>query len=202
MSIAIQPYEECLELPVFPPRRFTVEEYHRMGEAGVLTEDTQVELLEGLIVRKMIRKPIHDGMVAVIRKALAAILPEGWHVRVQSAVTTSDSEPEPDLAVVRGSERDYLTSHPLPRDVALVVEVAETSLDRDRNKARLYARAGIPGYWIINLIGAVVEAYTQSSHAEGAPSYDARKTYQGNELVPLVIEGREIANIPACELLP
>ena len=202
MSIATQPYEEGLELPVFPVHRFTVEEYHLMGEAGVLTEDAQVELLEGWIVRKMIRKPIHDGMVAVIRRALAAVLPEGWHVRVQSAVTTNDSEPEPDLAVVLGPERNYLTKHPLPRDIALVVEVAETSLDRDRNKRRLYARAGIPQYWIVNLSEAVVEAYTQPSHTEGVPAYGEQRNYSGDELVPFVIEGREITRIPARELLP
>lgn len=202
MSTATQPDKECMELPVFPMRRFTVAEYHRMGEAGVLTEADQVELLEGLVVRKMIRKPIHDAMVAAIRRSLGAVLPVDWHVRVQSAITTSDSEPEPDLVVVRGSERDYLATHPLPHDVALVVEVAETSLGRDRNKRRLYARAGIPAYWIINLVDQVVEVFTRPSCGEGVPAYCEQQNYQGDQLVPLLIQGREIARTPARELLP
>ncbi|MCY2992118.1 MAG: Uma2 family endonuclease [Planctomycetota bacterium] len=201
MSIVTQPYEECSDLPVFSTR-FTVEEYHQMGEAGVLTEEDQVELLEGWIVTKMNRKPIHDSTVATEHDLLRKYLPDGWHVRGQMAVTTGDSEPEPDLAIVRGKTRDYVSAHPRPQDVALVIEVAESSLGRDRAKRRLYARAGIPQYWIINLTEAVVEVYTQPSHAEGVPAYGEQQNYSGDELVPFVIEEREIARIPARELLP
>jgi Uma2 family endonuclease len=79
-------------------------------------------------------------------------MPLGWRVRVQLAITTSDSEPEPDLAVVCGSIRDHARRHPAPHEIVLVIEVAASSLTVDRAKARLYARAGIPAYWIVNLV--------------------------------------------------
>ena len=134
--------------PVVPPvpvRRFTVEEYHQMIQAGILGEDDDVELLEGWIVPEMPRNPAHDALIAwVHNRVLAPRLREGWFCRGQSAITTPDSEPEPDLALIRGSERDYLSRHPGPADTALAVEVADSSLSRDRSiKARIYAAAGV-----------------------------------------------------------
>src|SRR5690348_4645166 len=90
-------------------RRFSVDEYHRMIETGILNELDQVELLEGVVVVKMPRNPIHDATIELIEEALSRLLPAGWRVRVQSAVTFRDSEPEPDLAVVRGSPRNRVT---------------------------------------------------------------------------------------------
>lgn len=202
MSIATHPCEERREIPFFPVHSFTVEEYHRMGDAGVLSEADQVELLEGWIVPKMNRKPIHDCTVATAHDLLSKLLPDGWHVRGQSAVTTVDSEPEPDLAIVRGKPRDYLAAHPGPLDVALIVEVAESSLGRDRAKRRLYARAGIPQYWIVNLIDHVVEVYTAPVSADEAPAYGAEQNYAADQRLPLQLDGRDIASIPAREFLP
>ena len=102
--------------PVVPPvpvRRFTVDEYHQMIRAGILGEDDNVELLEGWIVPKMPRNPAHDALIAwVHNRVLAPRLREGWYCRGQSAITTPDSEPEPDLAVIRGS--DAITSAVIP----------------------------------------------------------------------------------------
>ena len=96
-------------VPPLPVRRFTVEEYHQMIQAGVLGEDDDVELLEGWIVPKMARNPAHDAVVSMVMvDVLTPRLPKGWFCRGQSAITTADSEPEPDVAVVRGSTRDYL----------------------------------------------------------------------------------------------
>jgi hypothetical protein len=90
--------------PPVPVRKFTVEEYHRLIQLGVLHEDEPLELLEGWIVFKMPRNPLHDAVVSLIlNRVLAPRLPEGWFCRGQSAVTTADSEPQPDIAVVRGS---------------------------------------------------------------------------------------------------
>lgn len=155
----------------FPSRLFTVEEYHRMGEAGVLTEDDRVELLEGRIVTKMNHNPQHDAVVELVDETISRLLPRGFRVRIQSSVTTLDSEPEPDAAVVRGSIRDRLTRHPGPSDTALVVEVSETSLRRDRAKRRLYARAGIAVYWIVNLIDSQLEVYTEPTGQDASPQY-------------------------------
>src|SRR4051812_40189587 len=93
--------------PAGPLRRFTVDEYHRMIRTGILTEDDPVELLEGWIVLKMPHNPPHDATVDQSREVLQAALPAGWRVRVQSAITLSDSEPEPDLVVVPGPAARY-----------------------------------------------------------------------------------------------
>ena len=132
------------EVPPFPVRRFTVDEYHELMRLGVLTDDDQVELLEGWLVPKVGHNPPHDGTVALIHESLRVLLPPGWHIRVQSSMTTSDSEPEPDLAVVPGTARDYMTRHPDPREIALAVEVSDSSLSRDRLKRRIYARELLP----------------------------------------------------------
>jgi Uma2 family endonuclease len=192
------------ELPPLPVRRFSVKEYHRMIDSGILTDEDRVELLEGWIVPKMPRNPPHDGVIALIyNRVLTPRMPEGWFCRGQSAVTTSDSEPEPDLAVIRGRERDYLKRHPGPRDMALVIEVADTSIRRDRViKARLYARAGIPVYWIVNLPGGRVEVHTEPSGPTKTPTYNQRRNFGRTRNVPLILDGTVVAEIPVRDLLP
>ena len=145
----------------FPVRRFSVQEYQQMAEAGVLTDQEDVELLEGWVTPKMIHNPPHDLAVGLVEEAIRSRLTEVWKLRTQSAITTEDSKPEPDVAVVRGPLRRYAQEPPKPDDIAVVVEIADTSLARDRHKGRLYARAGIAAYWIVNLIDRQIEVYTQ-----------------------------------------
>jgi len=174
-----------------------------MIQTGLLTEDDPVELLEGWIVPKMPRNPPHDGTVAVGRRLLAGRVPVDWHVRVQSAITLSDSEPEPDLVAARGVEEDYFSRHPAPTDIALVVEVADSSLTRDRiDKGRAYARAGIVIYWIVNLVDFQVEVYTDPTGPDAAPRYRQQQNFDRNANVPLVIDGVVVAQVPVSELLP
>lgn len=123
-----------------------------MAELGVLAEDDRVELLEGVITPKMTHNPPHDSVVALLEHAIRPLLPAGWSLRIQSSVTTADSEPEPDVAIVRGGPREFMQRHPGGADVACVVEASEASLERDRTKRRLYARAAVPIYWIVNLV--------------------------------------------------
>src|SRR5208283_4996251 len=108
--------------PVVPPvpvRRFTVDEYHQMIQAGIIGEDDNVELLEGWIVPQMARGPAHDAIISVIMNVVVETrLPKGWFGRVRSGMTTTDSEPEPDVVVVRGSPRVYFARHPGPADMA------------------------------------------------------------------------------------
>jgi Uma2 family endonuclease len=188
--------------PPYPVRTFTVDEYHRLGQSGVLSEKDDVELLEGWIVPKMIRNPIHDVVVGLVDAAIRSRIPEGWVIRNQSAITTADSEPEPDVAVVRGPIRRYTTHHPLPDDVALVVEVADTSLERDRQKAKVYARAGIPAYWIVNLVDSQIEMYSHLAPSEAHNRYANRRPLSPQDEAALIIEGRQIATIRVSELLP
>jgi Uma2 family endonuclease len=191
-------------LPPVPVCQFSVEEYHRMIDAGILTEEDQVELLEGWIVPKMPRNPTHDAIVTFIyNRVLAPRLPTGWFCRGQSAITTDDSEPEPDIAVVRGDERDYLKRHPGPQDMALAVEVAKTSLQRDRGlKARIYARAGVPVYWIVNLVDRRIEEHTEPSGPVKEPRYRKRRLLGPTRTIALVLDGHEIDSIPVRDLLP
>jgi Uma2 family endonuclease len=149
VSVSTQPdapnFTETLAVPTEPVWRFSVAQYHQMIRLGILTEDDPVELLEGWIIHKMPKNPPHRAATKLTRNALEEIVPEGWYVDAQEPITLLDSEPEPDVVVVRGNTRDYLDRHPGSQDLALVVEIADSTLERDRtSKKRLYARAGIP----------------------------------------------------------
>jgi Uma2 family endonuclease len=183
--------------------RFSVARYQKMIEVGILTSEDKVELLENYVVLKMPRNPPHDGTIDLLKAALPAAIPSGWPLRVQQTVVLSDSQPEPDFAVVRGSPRSYLTRHPNAADVGLLVEVADSSLLRDqRDKARIYARGGIPCYWIVNLVDQRIEVYTQPSGPTPVPAYGAFQTYQPGDAVPLVLDGTAAATVLVADLLP
>jgi Uma2 family endonuclease len=204
MSTTIpDPLLPACAIPPLPVRRFTVDEYHHMIESGVLHDDEPLELLEGWLVPKMTRKPPHDVAVVLASDALRTRIPQGYHLRIQCAETTSDSEPEPDIVVVRGVARDYTSRHPGPNETALVIEVADSSLTRDRSvKARVYARAGIAVYWIVNLVDSQIEVYTAPTGPCDEPRYQSRRDFHPRESAPLLIDGNEIGSIPAQDLLP
>jgi len=202
MSI-LTPPTDLIQWPPEPARRLTVAEYHEMLKAGILRQDDPFELLEGWLVPKMTRNAPHDVAVSLAEQAIDRELPEEWFRRIQSAVTTADSEPEPDIAVVRGPRRRYLQGHPGPKDTGLLVEVADSSLQRDRTtKQRVNARSMIPVYWIVNLIDMHIEVYTDPSGPDAEPHYRNRQDYGPGDCVPLVLDGQEIARIPVRDLLP
>jgi Putative restriction endonuclease len=203
MSIMTPPTGGMFQLPPYPVWKFSVDDYHRLIESGVLTEDDPVELLEGWIVPKMPRNTPHDVCLDKSQEALRAILPAGWRLRVQSAITTPDSEPEPDFAIVPGPANRYLANHPLPQDITTLIEVADSSLDRDRNdKGRLYARAAISIYWIINLVDSQVEVHTAPTGPDPSPCYRQRQDYDRNANVPLMIGGQHVGQVAVRDLLP
>jgi Uma2 family endonuclease len=202
ISSAIEPVM-LAAMPPEPVCRLTPWQYHEMIAAGILTEGDPVELLEGWLVPKMVKNPPHSTARHLTTKALEQLLPSGWHVRSQEPLTLGDSEPEPDVAVVRGDPKQYERSHPGSGDVALVVEVADASLARDRSiKKQVYARAGIPVYWIVNLSERQIEAYSDPSGAGEAPEYRQRTDYAAGAEVPLVIQGRPAGHISVAALLP
>ncbi len=183
--------------------RFSVARYQRMIEAGILTSEDKVELLENYVVLKMPRNPPHDGTLDLVKAAIPARIPAGWLPRVQQTVVLSDSQPEPDFALARGTPRTYLNRHPTPADIGLIVEVADSSLLRDqRDKTRIYARGGIPCYWIVNLVDRRIEVYTQPSGPTAVPAYSSFQIYQPGDAVPLVLDGATVGTVPADELLP
>jgi hypothetical protein len=185
-----------------PAHRFSVKQYQRMVELGFLTDEDKVELLDGWIVDKMPRNPPHDGTISQALRRLARVLPEELVIRVQSAVVLPTSQPEPDLAIVRGPGEIYFERHPTPRDIEFLVEVSDSTLERDREmKGPLYAQARVAIYWIVNLSASVIEVYTQPRTGR-APGYRVRRDYTTNDSVPVVIAGEEIARIPVRQLVP
>jgi hypothetical protein len=184
-------------------RRLSVAKYHRLTELGILTEDDNVELLEGYLVRKMGHNSFHDGTLHRTLKRLRATVPPGWDIRIRSAVTLPDSEPEPDLALVRDEPNGYMTRHPNASDVGVLIAVADSTLESDRQeKGRIYARAGIGCYWIINLPEAQVEVYTSPSGPAVMPAYGARQDYRPADAVPVVLDGNVVARLLVQDLLP
>jgi len=141
-------------------RRWTRSEYDRLVNLGVFDREP-IELLAGQLVVAEPHGAYHASSISAADYAVRAALPPGWLVRVQLPIGLDDeSEPEPDLAVVPGRPGDYRAAH--PERPALVVEVAESSLDFDRqHKGSLYARARIEDYWIVNLVDRVVEVYRE-----------------------------------------
>ena len=184
-------------------RRFTVPEYHNLIRIGVLTEDDNLELIEGYLVHKMSCNPPHDGTILRLNNRLVRLLPSGWQARVQSAITLPDSEPEPDVAIVRGGERSFDTHHPGAADVDVVIEVAASTLPGDRtDKGRVYAKAGIREYWIVNLVDSQVEVYTLPSGPGVTPGYGSRQDYPAGAVVPLVLDGQQVGSLLVSDVLP
>jgi Uma2 family endonuclease len=182
-----------------PIWRLTVEQYHAMINAGIVREDSPVELVEGILFRKLSKNPPHRFASVRLQRASGALLPAGWDTLSQDPITLTASEPEPDIVVIRGSNADYPDRHPGPGDVALVIEVAEASLAYDRGiKKVAYASAGIPVYWIVNLIDRQIEIHTDPR----GETYQSVSIIPASGMVPLVIAGANAGSIPAASILP
>lgn len=143
--------------------RFTVEDYERMVRTGILTEEDRVELLEGEIIQMSPIGERHASCVKRLNRLLAQRLGDRAIVSVQDPIRLDDdSEPQPDLAILRPKADFYASGHPRPGDILFLIEVADTTQEKDRGvKIPLYARAGIPEVWLMDLEQARVEVYGQ-----------------------------------------
>lgn len=187
--------------PPFAVRRWTVKEYEQLAELGILTEDDRVELLEGWIVPQMTHNPPHDWTITQCELVLGPHLEQaGWVRRIQCAIDIRGSQPEPDIAVVHGPNDRYARQRPSSGDIALIIEVAETSIRRDRRKARMYAEARVSEYWIINLIDEQIEWRSEPDAA--ARQYRQTRILRRGEVIPLRLEGKVLAEVPVDQLLP
>jgi Uma2 family endonuclease len=187
--------------PAIQTKHWTRQEYDRLADAGILAPDERVELLEGEIVTMTPQHGPHSASIGLAETALRkAFGPAHW-IRIQlPLIVDPDSEPEPDLAVVVGSPREYVAEH--PRTASLVVEIADSTLERDRAyKAPIYARAGIPEYWIVNLAERCLEIYRNPLVSPGQPArYQVSRRVSSTETVsPLSIPA---ATITVADLLP
>jgi Uma2 family endonuclease len=206
---AVQRIRDLLSTPGSPVG-LTVEQYHRMIEGRILEEGAPIELLDGFLVHKDRAKAGEDPMtignehrwaVENLKRVLAAVESHGHHLTSQQPVTLPpDGEPEPDGAIVRGTIDDYRLGPPTGADVSCVIEVADSSLDRDRGtKQRIYADAGIGQYVIVNLVERVIEVYERP--AVGTGRYDAPARVRGGERVAFAV-GDARVEVEAARLLP
>jgi Uma2 family endonuclease len=187
--------------PGLVPYRLNVDQYEAMIKAGVFTKHDRLELIEGLLVAKMTKGTKHSTASERCRRVIERSLLPGWHVRTEKPVRVPGrvSEPEPDVSVVRGDVDDYEGRNPDPDDVALVVEVGESSIVADQTEmVRVYGGGGIPVYWIVNLVDRQLEVYT--SPTGGA--YPAPTILGETQSVDLAIGGQVAGQIAVADLLP
>ncbi len=184
-----------------PLHRITVDEYERIVASGALEDPARIELIDGYMVDKMAKSPGHSYSTIEAHQALSGRLPAGWSARMEQPVRIpAYDEPEPDISVVRGASADYRSRVPDPADVALLVEVSDTTLVQDRGlKLAAYAKDGIPVYWIVNLVDRQVEVYTRPLKAG---RYRSRKDYKPGQQVPVVIAGQPLRPIAVDDILP
>jgi Uma2 family endonuclease len=185
-----------------PQRDLTVEQYLRLFDAGILTEDDRVELIDGLIMAQLPRGPEHDYALMVLSSRLFSLASDTFVVRSRSALILPTSVPEPDFVLARGRREMYRHRHIAYSDTALAMEVSALSLLRDRtDKSRIYARAGIPVYWVVNVIDKVIEVYTQPSGQVPAPAYGKRDDYAIGTAVPVVLDGQTVGTIAVADVM-
>jgi len=172
-------------------RPISVDEYHRMIDAGILDEDEKVQLIDGMLVAMTPQGQPHAFAIMRLTRLFARALSDDFEILPQLPLTLGDdSEPEPDLAVVRAQDVASTTRH--PRTALLVIEVSGDSLRFDRRtKAALYARTGIPEYWIANLEDATIEVRSDPDTATGAYR-DTRVVRRGETLTAAAVPGVQV----------
>ena len=169
-----------------------------MIERGDFDGLPDVELLEGYLVEKMTEGPLHAAFVFELLRWLIESMPKDVAVRGPAPVTTQDSEPVPDLAIAKGPRRLYFSRHPSPSETHLLIEVAVSSLSRDKNvKRRIYARAACPHYWVIDLVARQIHVYTDP-RPDG--SYGDDRIVAADVAVSVPVEG--VGEFRLVDLLP
>ena len=175
-----------------------------MIDAGFFGDKTSIFLWDGRLVEKMTVGRPHYIAANDLAKRLERCVPVGWYVGTEQPIAlNAKSLPVPDVSVVRGTLRDYPKRHPTPADVALLVEVSDSSLPGDEdNKQRTYAAAAIAAYWIVNLPGRCVDVYSQPTGPVEHPTYADHQTYGPDAAVPVVLDGVEVGRVAVREVLP
>ncbi|WP_392476133.1 Uma2 family endonuclease [Nostoc sp. C110] len=159
---------------VVTPKRFTIDEYHRLIELEFLKESDHIELIRGELIQMVAKGTPHTVCGSILCRQLDRLLGDRAVIRGQDPITLpSQSEPEPDVAVARGKDEDYLAHHPYPEDIFLVIEISDSTLDYDQTtKLKIYAEAAISDYWIVNLNVRQLERYSQPyQNAQGEFNY-------------------------------
>ena len=182
--------------------RMTLEEYEALVASGVFKGRNRFHLINGYLVEKMTQNPPHAVADERCGRELDRVIPRGWHVRADKPIRIPkpgrDSEPEPDRSVVRGKIEDYSERHPGPGDIALVVEIADSSLADDHQLAvGVYGPSGIPVCWIVDVNARRIEVYT----LQGPEGYGPPEFFVEGQSVPVMIRGRVIGQIAVKDIL-
>jgi len=165
-------------------KRFSLDEYHRLAKLGFFHEDDRIELIRGEIIQRAAKGTLHTTCCSNLLEELAILVAGKAKVRCQDPITLpSSSEPEPDFVIVRLRADNYLSAHPTASDVLLVIEIADSTLKYDQEtKLSLYAEAGIPDYWIFNLVKNYLENYSEPyQDSQGNFGYTVKRIVLPNQ---------------------
>lgn len=194
--------------PTDPPpgsvRRFTLAEYNRLIDLGILGKRDRCHLINGVIRNKMSKNAPHISATGKLNKRLSRLLPDEYFLLPDPAVQfpNSESEPEPDFVITAGPDTRFDEAKPVAGDVLLVIEVSHSSLAADRGEMlEMYAGGKIVEYWIVNLIDGIVEVYTQPRGGK-KPTYRTRTDYAAGDGVPVVLGGKQVGTIAVSDILP
>ena len=174
-------------MTVATAKRFTITEYHRLADLDFFTEDDRVELIKGEIIKMAAKGKAHSVCNTRLYRELFKLLEEKATIRGQEPIIINDSEPEPDLTIVKNTPDDYFLNHPIQSDIFLIIEVADSSLKYDQEiKLSLYAEADISDYWIFNLVNYYLECYSDPyQDLQGKFGYRHKSIILPNESVKL-----------------
>jgi Uma2 family endonuclease len=183
-------------------RRWTRREYERLIELGVFAPGERLELIDGVLLVKEPQGALHFSAIRLLQDTLSRVLGDSWEIRAQGPIALdARSEPEPDIAVVQGTFRDYVLEH--PARASLVIEVSDATLAIDRRKGGVYARAGVPDFWIVNLVDRRLEIYRSPARSPqsrfGWTYSDVRHVGRSELVTPLILPA---ARIPVSDLVP
>ncbi len=190
-------------MTVVKPKRFTIDEYHRLISLGFLTEGDRIELIRGELIQMTAKGTPHTVCGSILCRQLDRLLGDQAVIRGQDPITLANhSEPEPDVVIARGRHEDYLAHHPYPEDILLVVEISDSTLAYDQTtKLGLYAEAGISNYWIVNLNAYQLERYSQPyQNIQGEFNYLTKQISLANQSV--AIPGFEDALLDLSRIFP
>ncbi|MEM7717321.1 MAG: Uma2 family endonuclease [Cyanobacteria bacterium P01_A01_bin.68] len=171
------------------PKRFTIDEYHRLIELGFFTEHDHIELIRGELIQMVSKGTPHTVCGSILCRQLDRILGDRAVIRGQDPITLpNNSEPEPDVVVAFGKDEDYLAHHPYPEDILLVIEISDSTFTYDqKQKLEIYAEAGINHYWIVNLNARQLECYQKPlRNSEGSFLYQNKQIYLPEQSISIL----------------
>jgi len=200
MPVAVPPTESPPALGA-PLVRFTSDRYEQLTEQGFFGPQDKIELIDGYLVEKMPQNDPHMVIVDLLSEIFLRALPPEWTIRCQLGVKlSSDTIPEPDGVIVPGPKTRYFRGKPTRKEIALIIEVADSSLRYDRTtKQRVYARDRLPVYWIVNIPERIVEVYSEPK-AGRSPTYHFRAEFVRGSSIPVVLFGDRVAEVAVDDL--